>query len=169
MYCEICGKKIVGKPMLINLKGAMLYVCKDCAEKYGKSLTFRTKENVSTTANVKRSSQKVSESDKEILSFKYIDSFGKTIKEAREKQNLTIEQLSALVGIKESTLKKIEAEKIQPSLQIMRKLEKILKIKLIEKEEDIAPSKILIKDKNSGITLGELLDTCRTGMKNDKQ
>ncbi|MDP8022948.1 MAG: multiprotein bridging factor aMBF1 [Nitrososphaeria archaeon] len=123
MNCEICGKPIYGKPITIEVDGAYLKVCDECA-KYGKVVNEKKKLGAKEV-NVNRVSRNQEEEEYEL-----IDGYGRVIKEMREKMNLTQEQLGRKIGIKPSLLAKIEQEKIMPDYQTLRKIEFSLKVKL---------------------------------------
>ncbi len=123
MNCEICGKPIYGKPITIEVDGAYLKVCDECA-KYGKVVNLKNRPGAKE-GNVNRVLRKQEEEEYEL-----IDGYGRIIKEMREKMNLTQEQLGRKIGIKPSLLAKIEQEKIMPDYQTLKKIEFSLKVKL---------------------------------------
>jgi len=61
------------------------------------------------------------------------------VKKAREEQGLTQEVLAKLVGEKLSVIKRIEMGKLKPSLDLARKLEKALKVRLVEEPKTAKP------------------------------
>ncbi|MFP3214119.1 MAG: multiprotein bridging factor aMBF1 [Nitrososphaeria archaeon] len=123
MNCEICGKPIFGKPITIEVDGAYLKVCEECA-KYGKIVNERKNNEAKVSGIVRTTKNQVEEE------YELIDGYGRIIKEIREKMNLTQEQLGRKIGIKPSLLAKIEQEKIIPDYPTLRKIEYSLKVKL---------------------------------------
>ncbi len=123
MNCEICGKPIYGKPITIEVDGAYLKVCDECA-KYGK-IVHEKRKFESKNENALKASRYQTEDEYEL-----VDGYGRIIKEMREKMNLTQEELGRKIGIKPSLLAKIEQEKILPDYQTLRKIEFSLKVKL---------------------------------------
>lgn len=92
--------------------------------------------------------------------FEYVEGFGRIIREAREEMGLTQEDLAKQLNEKVTVIRKIEAGEFNPPIDLVRKIEKLLKIKLIvpvEKDlEDI--SKYIERGKPSkSISLGLLL------------
>lgn len=170
MNCEICGRNIVGKPKLVKVGGAFLYVCDECAKKLKKvpqseglePIKKVVKENKKTE---RKTSLKQVESE---LKLKPIKDFAKVVKEARERQGLSILQLSMSVGLKESTLKKIEAKKLIPPIESIRKLEKALKVVLLEEEKE-EPNTVNSppKSKTTNLTLGEIFDIYKRKRENE--
>lgn len=67
----------------------------------------------------------------------YVEGFGELIRKAREKAGLTQDQLASKLGVKVTLLKKIEREDIRPTLDLARKIEKFLKIKIIDVEQEL--------------------------------
>ncbi|MBO3801501.1 MAG: multiprotein bridging factor aMBF1 [Thermoproteota archaeon] len=174
MNCEICGRKIDGKPKLVKVGGAFLYACDECAKKLKKpSLQSRQSLepiNKPITGNKKIERKELLKQMESELKLKPIKDFAKTIKEAREKQGISILQLSMAVGLKESTLKKIEAGKLTPPIESIKKIEKVLKVVLLEEEkEESNTEKILPKSKVANLTLGEILDAYRRKRENESR
>lgn len=162
MNCEICGRKIIGKPKLVKVGGTFLYACDECAKRLKRipqpEQNFEPVKKVVTgnkTTEKKKITSKQIESE---LKLKPIKDFAKIVKEAREKQGLSILQLSTAVGLKESTLKKIEAGKIIPPIESIKKMERALKVVLLEEEkEEPNIETSLPKSKTTNLTLGEVL------------
>jgi putative transcription factor len=104
------------------------------------------------------------------LKLKPVRDFAKIVKEAREKQGLSILQLSMAVGLKESTLKKIEAGKLIPPIESAKKLERVLKVALLEEEKEEASTETsLLKSKPANLTLGEVFDRRGRKRENDSR
>jgi len=121
MNCEICGKETKDLVKIV-IEGTILKVCMACA-KYGKIID--KKEEVE---------EKVV---KEIEDFyeDIVEDYAKRIKEAREKTGLSIKEFCKKYNLKENIMRKIERGELVPDIELARKLEKILKIKLIEKKK----------------------------------
>lgn len=164
MQCDICGKKIVGKPNRVIVEGARVITCANCA-KFGsgwwnpENETRQKKDALDLLKSSKRSKsfpqQLSSEED-----FEVIEGFGSIVKSAREKLGLTPEDLGKMIGEKESVIKKIESEKIVPDIRLASKLERALKIKIMVKQSTLnlsEPSGITARGKRS-LTLGEIVE-----------
>lgn len=142
MNCEMCGRKNAEYKAIIE--GTELTVCDKCA-KHGKILR-KPKPIIKT----KQEPQKKHE-----ITEKIIPNYSQKIRKARVKNNMTQEEFAKKLNIKESLLHKIENSAFKPSIPLARKLEKNLKINLIEEIED---EKIEIKkEKTEGITIGDLI------------
>ncbi|MCF8884168.1 MAG: helix-turn-helix domain-containing protein [Nitrososphaerota archaeon] len=104
--------------------------------------------------------RKSSSSRLPIEDIEYVEDFGRLIRDAREKMGLTQEELANQLNERVTIIKKIEAGEFKPSIELARRIEKLLKIKIIVPsiEEDLTEiSKYLEKKKAGGVTLGELL------------
>lgn len=64
-----------------------------------------------------------------------VEDYGTIIKEAREKKGMKLEDLARKIGIKESTLHKIERNELEPEEKYVKRLEKELNINLYEEGE----------------------------------
>ncbi len=91
--------------------------------------------------------------------YEFVDGYGEIIRKARERLGLTREELGALIQDKASVIKKIENEELKPTIELAKKIEKALKVKILvevseEVEELFKPQ--YPKSKPSGLTLGDL-------------
>ncbi len=74
----------------------------------------------------------------------------------REEHKLKQEDMAKLLGIKESLYKSIGNKKIIPDMNLAKKIEKILGIKITKKE--VLTEKINNKDNKNYITVGDILE-----------
>ncbi len=127
--CELCGREIRGVAYKVIVDRAELIVCPSCAR--GKHVVsvidFSKPQRRGTYRRMGMRRSRRSELIEEI-----VDDYATRIREAREKMGLTREVLATMVGEKESTIRRIESGKLQPTIKLARKLEKVLKIKLVE-------------------------------------
>ena len=90
-----------------------------------------------------------------------VENYGELVREARIKIGLAQEELASQVGEKATVIKKIEHGELRPSIELARKLEKILRIRLLMPAEEEPSSEIrkyLTKPGASGgVSLGDLL------------
>ncbi len=84
-----------------------------------------------------------------------VDDFNTLLRTKREKLGLKQEQIARMVSERESIIQKMESGNFKPSITMARKLEKILKIQLVEEAED--DEKVEIKKTTGGLTIGDLL------------
>ena len=142
--CELCGKHDRLKNVIIE--GSILSVCSKCSS-FGKAIKLSNKKE--TTAIVPRKIK--IETTVEIINPEY----SRLIKDAREKLNLKQEELAQKISERESVIQHLEAGKLEPSLQLARKLERFLNIKLIEEYSE--PSDKTINLADSSVTIGDLI------------
>lgn len=69
-----------------------------------------------------------------------IENYGEIIRNARIKMGISQEELAKQISEKLTIIKKIEQGSFKPPIELARKLEKFLKIKIIEKVETFHPS-----------------------------
>lgn len=132
MECEICGKEINGKPITINIDGSTMKVCKDCS-KYGKIQRQPNKpHNKSKQANRRRQSKPYSSSRRTEPTYELVEDYGKLIREKREQNKWSREDLGKKINEKVSVISKIETEHMKPDTKLAKKLERLLKIDLLE-------------------------------------
>lgn len=130
MRCEICGKKIIGRPVRVKIEGSVMQTCKDCS-KFGKVQKEPPRTIKPRTAphrpRVREPSYEVSED------------FNTVIRLAREKKGWSREDLAQKIYEKASVINRIESGKMIPDIKLARKLEKILNVTLLEKIEEEQP------------------------------
>jgi putative transcription factor len=118
--CELCGRE--SQLMEVEIEGTVVLACERCAS-LGKE--------VRTAKPKKRNTRPKEPEIEEIV----VENYGKLIKTRREQMNLTQEELARRIMEKSALIAKMEREEIKPTLELARKLERVLNIKLIEKIE----------------------------------
>lgn len=121
MRCEVCGRKIHGKPYNVIIEGAKLTVCSECS-KHGRLILEEEKPKMpmqkimptkpKTVPTPKVQQQRTQ--DAKLASFELVEDFNVKIKQAREKLGLSHEDLGKKLNEKVSVLKKIETGKMTP-------------------------------------------------------
>jgi putative transcription factor len=163
--CEVCGRKIQGKPVKAIIEGAKLTVCSECS-RHGK-IVWEELEHTQPLSKPKTAASKPPPlkiqsggkySPKNVEeTLELVEDFDAKIRQAREKLGLTHEELGKRISEKVSVLKKIEAKKMTPDNRLAAKLEHALKIKLlVPSSEDKVPKAILSKPPSRELTLGDL-------------
>ncbi len=140
MRCEICGKKIIGKPTKTKIESSIMVTCNECA-KFGK--VQREPPKPVKRRPVKRA-PRIREPSEEV-----IEDYKTLIRAAREQKGWSREELAEKIYEKASVVNRIESGKMVPDIKLARKFEKTLKIKLIEKMDDISQ-----EDKAAGPSRG---------------
>lgn len=155
MYCEICGRPIEGEPIPVEVDKAVLYVCRSCAAQYGKRATQQQPQAVAQKKPAPR--PKPAAPRPPPLEVELVENFGAVIRRARENLGLSREALAAMLGVKETVLRRIEAGQLQPDLALAKRLERALGVRLLVEaaEEGVAKSGGKVE---RGLTLGEVAE-----------
>jgi putative transcription factor len=89
--------------------------------------------------------------------YEFIEDLGNVVRKAREARFLTREQLAEMVGEKVSTIRRIENNELKPSFELARKLEKVLKVKLLVEATDEVFERVVTRAQQRGLTIGDVL------------
>jgi putative transcription factor len=173
LRCEVCGRKIYGKPYKVIIEGARLTVCDDCS-KHGK-LTWEEepKPKAVTKPRGPKPVLKVQGKGQPAIphgaTLDLVDDFDLRIRQAREKLGLSHGELGRKLNEKVSVLKKIEMKRMIPDNALATKLEHALKIKLIipasvEKGETSLSK--MARATSRVLTLGDLINLDKKGNEN---
>jgi putative transcription factor len=154
------------------IEGASMLVCPQCATKFGNqsvssgppsSSTPRTRPSwiggpeKSTPPRPRKSSSprpKTRTGGVLLDDMDLIEDYAKTIRTARQKRNLSQEELAQKIGERISTLQSIESGRLKPTGKTIRGLERELEISLLE-AVGTAPIKVGKGGSGAGPTLGD--------------
>ncbi len=125
--CDICGS--TRETRKTSLEGADIEACYSCVP--GK----KEKAYGSPRRNIKRGFKKRPELPK--VNFEFMDDFGDIIKKAREKADITQKDFGLMVNEHSSVIQKIEHNDLKPRLGLAKKIEKKLRIRIINKIEQL--------------------------------
>ena len=167
MRCEVCGRKIHGKPVKALIEGAKLTVCSECV-KHGTIIWEKPKTPLPLLPRPEAKPKKIAfpkpppaavgTQKAGEVSFELVDDYDVKVRQAREKMGLTHEELGKKINEKVSVLKKIETRKIKPDNRLAAKLEHALRIKLlVPVSEDKVPAVTVSKQPSRPLTLGDLV------------
>lgn len=152
MRCEICGKPIVGKPVKTKIENSIMLTCNECS-KFGKVQREPPKPQrgpgVRTSKGVRRS-YRSKEPTEEV-----IENYQTVIREGREKKGWSREDLGEKIYEKVSVINRLESGKMVPDIKLAKKLEKTLKVTLLEKTDD-AQLDDLAGSSARGATIGDI-------------
>ncbi len=149
MQCDLCGSEEEELFRAI-VEGTELNVCENCA-KYGKVIE---KKPVKAIEEKKEYAKRSAEPEKEIIQV-IVPDFAKRVKNKRESLGLKQKDFAKKISEKESLVHNIETGSFKPSIGLAKKLEKFLKIKLIEEYEE--EHKKGYKADADGFTIGDLV------------
>ena len=150
MQCCMCGKD--DYLLRVIIEGTELNVCKSCS-RFGKVLGNYRPE-------VKHRIQEAKKQKPQVPAVETIqlvrEDYAQIIKQKREQLNLTQEEFAKKLNEKHSFLQSIEAGKHMPSLELSRKLEKVLGILLVEEHKELHEGNL--KQQSSGVmTFGDII------------
>lgn len=153
-YCEVCGRE-VGKNECrkVVVEGSVLTVCPQCYARLvgqGKARPFVEEKRQQPARQAPRPLKpRVREE------FEVVEDYAKRIREARERLGWTQQVLAQKVRESENIIKRIEAGKLKPGLDLARRLEKVLGVKLLEPVVDEGAS--ATGGGSDDLTIGDLI------------
>jgi len=150
MRCELCGKE-TQHPRRVMIEGSEMQVCSACAG-YGTPVEEK-KQASPVTAKTRRVEPYSGKDPFADMDTELIEGWGKKIMQARQRQDMSREQLGSLIEEKTSTVAKIENEELRPSDETAKRIERALDISLFEK----VSKGITQKKEVRGLTIGDLL------------
>jgi putative transcription factor len=152
MQCEMCGKSVESY-FRVKTEGTILNVCDNC-RRFGEVIQAvkpKPEENVGKAQ--KQRPEKPAEP--EIIE-DLVEGYAEKIKNKRERLGLKQEELAQKINEKESIIHKIESGHFTPPIELAKKLERFLGIKIIEDVEDVRVN-VSQKGSNEGFSLGDFI------------
>jgi putative transcription factor len=164
LRCEVCGRKIHGKPVKALIEGAKLTVCSECSkhgtiireEEIKQPLTLKPKPKTTPSLTLKAQTTGKAQTVLEGV-LELVDDYDVRVKQAREKLGLTHEELGKRINEKVSVLKKIETRKIRPDDKLAAKLEHALRIKLLVPASEEKVPVVTSKPSSRRLTLEDII------------
>ena len=142
----MCGSE--GKLYNTIIEGAELKVCHECSN-FGKVIGIVKEE---TIEKIKK--QAIKEQEKEIIEV-VVEDFADRIKKKREQLGLKQGDFAKKLNEKESIIHKIETGSFIPQMELTKKLERFLHIKLVEEHEE--QHEEIAKSNVGSFTIGDLI------------
>ncbi len=140
--CDMCGKET--SLVTADVEGVEMRVCSPCS-KFG---------------TVKAESTMLQFQPKKIHkdpALRVISNYASVVRQTREKRNLSQEDFARFLQERESIVAKWEQGKMQPSVEVARRLEKLLGISLIEDDADVFFTKKKTFSNSQAFTLGDFI------------
>jgi len=158
MLCEMCGRNY-GRLKKIEIEGSVMNVCPDCS-KFGKEITVlpkpKTAKEVVQERLQLRERRFTPKNIYDEMPEDLAEDYPARIRRNRVKIGLSQEELGLKINERKSIITKLESGHIRPDNKLIRKLERTLKISLMEKvESNAAPT--VQKGVRRGLTLGDLI------------
>ena len=158
--CPICGGIIWGKGQRVLIEEAKITVCQNCAQ-HG----IKIRENISKSFKKKallstKASQPKRNINKNLVvnEIEIVPEYAKTIRNSRNSLGLNQDQFAQKLNEKPSLLRRIEAGKVEPTIELAKKIEKVYNIKLLQKgdgnDKSVKDSKYM--KKSTAASLGDI-------------
>lgn len=168
MRCEVCGRKIRTDPSRALIEGAVLTVCFECS-KHGKKITdeeydrkYNPLKKVPPSFSIKSIKKRKIVANVEITQ-ELVSDYASKIRQAREKLELSHEDLGKRINEKASVLSKLETGKMTPNNMLVSKLEHSLKLTLLVPiSKDKTPA-VFSKSSARELTMGDLIQFNKSG------
>jgi putative transcription factor len=140
MLCEMCGRE-VDSVTAVRVEGSILRVCAACA-KFGQSVAPPGPATAARTSmegplsggpvQLRFRTRRTEERDlfSELPALELSPDWFRRVRQARERLTWTPEELGKRLNEKKSVVLKIEAGTFRPSDALLRKIERLLKIRL---------------------------------------
>ena len=149
MNCDMCGKET--DLVVALIEGTELTVCKECAS-FGKIL----RKAKPTVRHEEKKKPKVKLPERQIIET-IVPGYGRIIKKKREELGLKQEDFARKINEKVSLIHNIESEHFEPSINLARKIERFLKIKLVEQFEEQLSGKSKKLTSTDEMTIGDII------------
>ena len=146
--CDLCGKADERLNRAI-IESVELNVCNDCS-KFGKVIG---QVRVASKKEISKKTKSIEEQEEKIELI--VENYSEIIRKKRESMNLSQKDFASKLNEKESTIHKIETGTFEPSLELAKKLEKFLGIRLIEEHQEKHENFKMSKEE--GFTLGDFI------------
>ncbi|MFW9799049.1 MAG: multiprotein bridging factor aMBF1 [Candidatus Thorarchaeota archaeon] len=174
--CELCGRNMKGRGRNVEIEGARMNVCPQCAARFAGAAPSPSRRDLSDSRispswvgepkkpvpgvprqALSRASRKPRprvSSGTRLDDMILIEDYDEKIRTARQKMKLSQEELAQKVGERISTLQAIETRRLKPTRKTIRGLERELGISLLEPigSAPIKPSRGVSR---AGPTLGD--------------
>jgi putative transcription factor len=151
----MCGKETV--LFKTNVEGSILNLCKECS-KFGKVVSVVKEKEVRVRKPASNSLSRAKTKEQESI-LVIVPGYGDIIKKKREQLGIKQEDFAKKINEKKALIHKIEINQFEPSVDLARKIEKSLHIKLIEQQE-LKPEKVE-KTKSDSFTIGDFIKVKR--------
>lgn len=149
MLCELCGK--AEATVQVSIEGSSLVACNAC-KRFGKVSSSLVKEVIG---------QKKVLIKEDLPAETIVSDYAVKIKQARERLQKTQEEFAQNISEKVSIVKKLESGQFEPPIELARKLERLLKIQLVETYEE-GKIDVQKQKRSEGFTIGDFIKLKKT-------
>lgn len=123
--CDLCGNPAV---YMALVEGAELNVCKGCV-KHGRVI-----KEIKPEPKIKYVQKELKTREEPVQVI--VPNYPILVREARERKGLKQEELAKSISEKVSLVHNLEVGRYEPSIKIAQKLERFLRIRLVQKAEE---------------------------------
>jgi len=155
---------------VVYVEGTRLVLCSSCYSKVSKrAVSAELRESTQRTELTRPSPSKpglttqkaiktAQKTSKAVDEYEVVPDYHERIRKAREKLGWSQKVLANAVKESENVIKRIEAGRLVPSIDLARKLENVLRIQLLEPivDTEVSSPKSLGKS-NTGLTIGDVM------------
>ena len=133
--CEVCGSPLRASPNRVEIDGAIMVVCNNCA-RLGRQVgpaapAVSVISNRVVRANPAQNMLRTMAQRPTEQEYELDPDYHLLIRQAREKLGFSQEQLGKLINEKPSVIRMVESKKLKPDITLTRKLMHELKINLL--------------------------------------
>lgn len=162
LYCEICGRELgQSEAKRVVVEGSLLIVCQDCFTKLSKKTTVREEQRkpiIHRDKGLVKKTQFSQPRQRSIEEYEVVEDYATRVKTARERIGWSQEVLAQKIGEGVNVVKRIETGKLKPSIELAKKLEKILGVRLLEPVVDEETKTTTRSKRDDYLTIGDLID-----------
>lgn len=168
-YCEMCGKPMRKREAnVVYVEGVRLVLCSSChakvarravASEVGGAAKEIRKTEPSRVKPASQPSRRVGTAGGKLIEeYEVVPDYHERVRKAREVLGWTQKVLAEAVKESENVIKRIESGRLVPSLELARKLEKVLKIQLLEPIADTSVEAVKTpKRADASLTIGDVM------------
>jgi len=172
----MCGVQIPrSQARTVYVEGTVLWVCSLCYSRLSRSrsTTSSTQQSINrrsaTTISIRKpqqtqpytgyTAQKTAVTRKksqDLVKYELVEDYAQRIKSARERLGWSVSTLAEKVKESVTTIKRIESGKLRPTIDLAKRLEEVLRIKLLipSIEEELGSKEAQVR---KYVTLGEIV------------
>lgn len=157
--CEMCGSQATSL-IRSKIEGSELSVCPGCA-RFGTKVQKKNAPRKFVPRSIAPRSQ--NKKDQFVSEFELVSNYSSLIQKTRSKLGKTQKEFAAMLNEKESLIHHMENSEFEPSIDLAKKIEKILSIKLLVKKKEGDSDDLLdfvansSKNKSGAMTLGDMI------------
>ncbi len=173
IHCEMCGRPVRRRDSkVVYIEGARLVLCPQCYSRVAKravkeEVRSATTKRINTPRTRTTAGRSARRRSLKLENYEVVEDYARRVREARERLGWTQRTLAEAVRESENVIKRIEAGRLTPTIELAMKLEKVLDIKLLEPvvDNDFTGSLGGLGGPSKELTLGDIVSIRRRGSK----